>query len=129
MMVRTPLSIRPARRAILAAALFLFAVAAAPLWMLLAACSMPCCTEMPDAVVSSAECGQQCGITTDPRPRELPDVVAASAASIDAAPLADADFVHVRPAAPSLAAIHPNERLHAVPGDPPLYLYNSAFLI
>ena len=111
-----------------AAALLLFAATAAPLWALIPACSMPCCEGMQPA--QGAGCAEQCGISSNTASHELPSAVAPSSENtkISLAALAmdetsSAPVLAPRP--PAFSAAPP----HAVPGDAPVYLYNSVFLI
>lgn len=126
---------RVVRRALFAAALFVFAVAIAPIWVLMVACSMPCCEGESFPFVQpalGAACAEHCGISSSATSYQFPDAVAASTETPQTAlaALATAETTHDTAPTP-----HPRhtafsvESHHAVPGDAPLYIYNSAFLL
>lgn len=111
-----------------AAALLLSAATVTPIWALIPACSMPCCEGMQPA--QAADCAEQCGISSNTASHQLPSAVAPSSENtkISLASLAieETSIAPVRaPRLPAFSAEPP----HAVPGDAPVYLYNSVFLI
>lgn len=126
---------RPVRRATLAAALFAFAALVAPLCALMIACSMPCCEGKSFPFVQSAAaaaCMEHCGISSNTASHEIPDAVAPSSetpqislAGLSVAEASDAIAATAPPRLPARSVeIH-----HATPGDAPLHVYNSVFLI
>ena len=126
---------RPIRRALLAATLVVFAAVIAPLCALMIACSMPCCEGKSLPFVQSAAaaaCAEHCGISSNTTSHELPNAVAPSneTAKIALASLAVAETSEtLAPTPPPRLPAFSVESHHAVPGDAPVYLYNSAFLI
>lgn len=126
MMVSTTNASRSQRcAALLAASLFLFVVAVVPVCALITACSMPCCKQAPTS------CAEHCGIRSAPVPQALPDALAATGqTSLPAlAAFGPANPSTVPPkASPHLSGFS-REAHHATPGDAPLYLFNSIFLI
>lgn len=130
-----PPAMRPVRRALLAAALLVFAAVIAPICALMVACTMACCEGKSFPFVQSAAnaaCATHCGISNQAASHELPDAVAAPAASPQLA-LAALDISEassdIEPTPPPQLPAYSVESHHAVPGDAPLYLYNSLFLI
>jgi hypothetical protein len=126
---------RPVTRALFAAVLLVFAAVVAPICALMVACSMPCCEGKSFPSVQStaaAACAEHCGISSNMVSHELPNAVPPSSetAKIAFASLAVAETFHITAStpAPRLPAFSV-ELQHAVPGDTPLYLYNSVFLI
>jgi hypothetical protein len=130
-----PAASRPIGRALMAAAVFVFAAAIAPLCALMVACSMPCCEGKSFPFVQStaaAACAEHCAITSNATSHELPNALAPSSetAKMALASLAVAETsVDIAPAPPPRLPAFSVESHHAVPGDAPVYLYNSAFLI
>lgn len=126
---------RPILRAASAVALLLFATVIAPLCALMIACSMPCCEGKSLPFVQStaaAACAEHCGISSNTTSHELPNAVAPSneTAKIALASLAVAEASEtLAPTPPPRLPAFTVESHHAVPGDAPVYLYNSAFLI
>jgi hypothetical protein len=127
-----PASNRPLVRALLGSGLLLLATLLVPLSGLIALCSMQCCDGMISSpFVQSAEeaaCAERCGVTSSTAAPDLPDAVAASpnTSPHSVLPLAAGEVVSATPSSrPSATAVP----LHASPGDAPLYIYNSAFLI
>ncbi|HXG58069.1 MAG TPA: hypothetical protein VNL91_03530 [Thermoanaerobaculia bacterium] len=126
-----PFRSRSAWRAILAAALFVTATAI-PLLALAAACTMPCCTHAAGAQMMAAGCAEQCGIRSDAQPPQplAGAVTTSSPAPQPAAPLDLPEaFVSSPPPGTTRVPLFAEGRHHAVPGDPPLYLSHSTFLI
>lgn len=125
----------PVRRALLAATLVVFAAVFAPLCAVVMACSMPCCEAQSLSFAQSAAaaaCAEQCGISNNTASHELPNAVAPSSetAKISLAPLAvAATSDEIAPAPPPRLPAFSVESHHVVPGNAPVYLYNSAFLI
>lgn len=130
-----PAASRPIRRARLATTLVVLAAVIAPLCALMIACSMPCCEGKSFPFVQStaaAACAEHCGISNNTTSHELPNAVAPSSetAKISLASLAVAETSDdIAPAPPPRLPAFSVESHHAVPGDAPVYLYNSAFLI
>jgi len=122
-------------RALVAATLLVFAAVIAPICALMIACSMPCCEGKSIPFVQSAAaaaCAEHCGISSNTASHELPDAVPASSetpqisfAGLAIAEAADTIATTTPPRLPARSA----EIQHATPGDAPLYVYNSAFLI
>jgi len=125
---------RPITRVLFAAAFLVFATVVAPACALMLACPMPCCkgNAAPMAPsVTAGGCAEHCGLRdVKAETHALPDAVAPSSAQITIASLAIADGVDTiaLPDSPPLPAFSV-ESHHAIPGDAPLYLYNSVFLI
>jgi hypothetical protein len=118
-------------RAIFTAALLAFAVTVVPLYALAATCSMKCCKQQVIPFPQSPACAQECGINASPASQQLPDAVAPAAKPLASmAPLTSCVALETLP---SPAPVRSFARLldlhHAGPGDPPLFVYNSAFLI
>lgn len=132
--VITPGTSRPVTRALFAAVLLVFAAVVAPVCALMAACSMPCCEGKSLPLVQStaaAACAEHCGITSNTASHELPNAVAPSeTAKVALASLAVVETSDITASTPPprLPAFSV-ESHHAVPGDAPVYLYNSVFLI
>ena len=133
--VITPGTSRPVTRALFAAVLLVFATVIAPLCALMIACSMPCCEGKSVPFVQSAAaaaCAEHCGISNNTASHELPNAVAPSTetAQVALAALAaaetSADLAPVTPPRLPAFSVEPH---HLVPGDTPVYLYNSVFLI
>lgn len=130
-----PPTSRPVRSAPIAAALLLLAAALTPLSALMIACSMPCCEGQPLPFVQSpvaGACAERCAISSNTTSRELPAALAPSieTAKITIASLSVAEASEtVVPLAPPRLPAFPVQSHHAVPGDAPVYLYNSVFLI
>lgn len=130
-----PAASRPIRRALLAATLVVFAAVIAPLCALMIACSMPCCEGKSFPFVQStaaAACAEHCGISNNTTSHELPNAVPPSSetAKIALASLAVAEASEtLAPTPPPRLPAFSMESHHSVPGDAPVYLYNSAFLI
>jgi hypothetical protein len=122
---------RPLLRAISAAALLAFAVTVAPLYALAATCSMKCCKQQVIPFPQSPACAQECGINTSPASQQLPDAVAPAAKPLASiAPLTSSLALETIPSpAPVRSFVRFLDLHHAGPGDPPLFVYNSAFLI
>lgn len=126
---------RPIRRALLAATLVVFAAVIVPLCAVMVTCSIPCCEEKSFPFVQStaaAACAEHCGISSNTKSHELPNAVALSSetAKIALASLAVAETsVDIAPTPPPRLPAFSVESHHAVPGDAPVYLYNSTFLI
>lgn len=115
-------------KTIFAAAVLLFAAGIAPFCVLTAACSMPCCEGKSFPFVKSAAgCGEHCGIRSNPASQPLPDAVTPATAIVLIGVSATAN--DVAPASPPQRPALSMESRHAVPGDAPVYLYNSVFLI
>ena len=133
--VITPGTSRPVTRGLFAAVLLVFAAVIAPLCALMIACSMPCCEAKSFPFVQStaaAACAEHCGISNNTTSHELPNAVAPSSetAKISLASLAVAEASDdVAPTPPPRLPAFSVESHHAVPGDAPVYLYNSVFLI
>lgn len=127
---------RPVMRTMTAGLLLVFAAAIAPICALMIACSMPCCEGKSLTFMVSpvrAACMDHCGITNESASHELPAALAAASETpeLSFAALAIAALpphtvtTSVPPRLPARAEIlH-----HAIPGDAPLHLYNSVFLI
>lgn len=125
---------RPILRAASAVALLLFATVIAPLCALMIACAMPCCEGKSVPFVQSAAaaaCAKHCAIRNTKASHELPDAVAPSTETSQVAfALAGAEnSADLAPATPPRLPAFSVESHHAVPGDAPVYLYNSVFLI
>ncbi|HEX7708360.1 MAG TPA: hypothetical protein VF701_18000 [Thermoanaerobaculia bacterium] len=122
---------RPLLRAIFAAALLTFVATVAPLYALAATCSMKCCKQQVIPFPQSPACAQECGFNTNTGAEQLPDAVAPATnplASI--APLTSFVALETHPSpAPVRSFARFLDLHHAGPGDPPLFVYNSAFLI
>jgi len=123
-------------RALAAALLFMLAAVIAPICALMVACSTPCCEGKSVPFVQSAAaaaCAEHCaGSSSTTTQRPLPDAVAASSEtpqiSLAGLAVAEAAGTLVSTAPPRLPA-RSAEIHHATPGDAPLYVYNSVFLI
>ena len=126
---------RPITGALFAAVLLVFAAVIAPICALMMACSMPCCQGKSLPFVQSAAaaaCAEHCGISSNTTSHELPNAVAPSneTAKIALASLAVAEASEtLAPTPPPRLPAFSVESHHAVPGDAPVYLYNSVFLI
>ena len=126
---------RPITGALFAAVLLVFAAVIAPICALMMACSMPCCEGKSLPFVQSAAaaaCAEHCGISSNTTSHELPNAVAPSneTAKIALASLAVAEASEtLAPTPPPRLPAFSVESHHAVPGDAPVYLYNSVFLI
>lgn len=114
--------------------LLLFVTGIAPYGALRAACETGCCegTSTP-AMKPAAEtgCGEDCAITGSAPSNAVPDVTpsrntAPLAWAALATPEAAAVLLTPAPAAGRASAV---ESHHPAPGDAPVYLYNSVFLI
>lgn len=126
---------RPVTRALFAAILLVFAAVIAPMCALMIACSMPCCEGKSFPFVQStaaAACAEHCGISNNTTSHELSNAVAPSSetAKITLASLAVAESSDdITPTPPPRLPAFSVESHHLVPGDAPVYLYNSVFLI
>jgi hypothetical protein len=126
---------RPVTRTLFAAVVLVFAAAIAPICALTAACSMPCCEGNSFPLVQSAAaaaCAEHCGISSDASSQELPNAIPPSGdtAKVTLASLAAAEASEtLAPTSPPRLPAFSAESHHAVPGDAPVYLYNSVFLI
>jgi hypothetical protein len=125
----------PLMPALVAAVMLVFAAAIAPICGLMVVCSMPCCEGKSVPFVQStaaAACTEHCGISSNTASHQLPDAVAASSetpqisfAGLSVAEAADSMASAESPRLPARSV----EVHHATPGDAPLYVYNSVFLI
>jgi hypothetical protein len=122
--------------ALFAAVLLVFAAVVAPICALMVACATPCCegSSLPSMLsVAASGCAEHCGISSDTSSDvRFPDAVAPSTetANVSLASLTVAEEVRsLAWTPPSRVAAFSFEPQHAVPGDAPVYLYNSAFLI
>jgi hypothetical protein len=129
--VITPRTSRQVTSALFAAVLLVCAAVIAPLCALIVACAMPCCEGKFVQWTAAAGCAEHCGIRSNTPSQELPKAVAPSGiAKIAFASLAVAETSNItaRTPPPRLPAFSVGSH-HAVPGDAPVYLYNSVFLI
>jgi hypothetical protein len=129
---------RPAKRALLSAALLLVA-ALIPLQAVADSCAMPCCAEVScceettspvEQPATLAGCADSCGMRSSTPSQQLPEAVstASQTMKIEFETIA-VSVATLRPGPPPRLPARSVELHHAVPGDAPLYLYNDTFLI
>ena len=115
---------------LMALSILAFVLLIAPFCSVASNCSMHCCEGKSRTTVAQANaCGEPCAISNEATAPRLPDAVPGTSQALQLVVTVDAVTVaSALPPAVSPPAFSRSSH-HAVPGDAPVYLQNSAFLI